>query len=106
MMRRATVVLALLLCLQWTWAQTDRENKNSEVQFESRGAKAAPDQSRTNVTPDIWAELKELRHKIEKLEQENAGAARTQATFILGVNYFRELFTASFSVLCKYNSCM
>ncbi|XP_073344264.1 uncharacterized protein [Pagrus major] len=98
MMRRAAVVLALLLCLQWTWAQaesggltgnditqTDGENKNTEVKFESQGAKATPDQSQTNITPDIWAELKELRHmaieqklelrfsnsKMEKLEQEN-----------------------------------
>lgn len=100
MMRRAAVVLALLLCLQWTWAQTDGENKNAEVLFESRGAKATPDHSRTNVTPDIWAELKELRHKMEKLEQENAGAARIHATFITGINYFRELSIASLFVLC------
>lgn len=106
MMRRAAVVLALLLCLQWTWAQTDGENKNAEVLFESRSAEATPDQSRTNVTPDIWAKLKELRHKMEKLEQENAGAAQIHVTFITGINYFRELSIASFFVLCEYNSCM
>ncbi|XP_036934545.1 complement C1q subcomponent subunit C-like isoform X1 [Acanthopagrus latus] len=106
MMRRATVVLALLLCLQWTWAQTDRENKNSEVQFESRGAKAAPDQSRTNVTPDIWAELKELRHKIEKLEQENAALEAKMSSSVNDVEEMKRVtadptkvaFTASLAV--------
>lgn len=92
-MRTAAVFLPLLLCLYWTWAQgesggvtgndiiqADGENKNIDVQ--------------TNTTPDIWAELKELRaelkelrdmaieqkvelrnskSKIEKLEQENTG---------------------------------
>ncbi|XP_078018947.1 uncharacterized protein LOC144458936 isoform X2 [Epinephelus lanceolatus] len=99
-MRSAAVFLALLLCLQWTWAQgesgevtgTDTEteggNRQEEVQFEIQGVGAAHDQSssQTNITPDIWAELKELRDmaieqkvelrnsksKIEKLEQENA----------------------------------
>ncbi|XP_078018809.1 uncharacterized protein LOC144458887 isoform X3 [Epinephelus lanceolatus] len=99
-MRSAAVFLALLLCLQWTWAQgesgevtgTDAEteggNRQEEVQFEIQGVRAAHDQSssQTNISPDIWAELKELRDmaieqkvelrnsksKIEKLEQENA----------------------------------
>ncbi|XP_049912887.1 heavy metal-binding protein HIP-like isoform X9 [Epinephelus moara] len=99
-MRSAAVFLALLLCLQWTWAQgesgevtgTDAEteggNRQEEVQFEIQGVGAAHDQSssQTNISPDIWAELKELRDmaieqkvelrnsksKIEKLEQENA----------------------------------
>ncbi|XP_078018871.1 uncharacterized protein LOC144458915 isoform X1 [Epinephelus lanceolatus] len=92
-MRSAAVFLALLLCLQWTWAQgesgevtgTDTEteggNRQEEVQFEIQGVGAAHEQSssQTNISPDIWAELKELRDmaikhrsKIEKLEQENA----------------------------------
>ncbi|XP_078018762.1 uncharacterized protein LOC117264847 [Epinephelus lanceolatus] len=92
-MRSAAVFLALLLCLQWTWAQgesgevtgTDTEteggNRQEEVQFEIQSVGAAHDQSssQTNISPDIWAELKELRDmaikhrsKIEKLEQENA----------------------------------
>ncbi|XP_049420632.1 centlein-like isoform X18 [Epinephelus fuscoguttatus] len=99
-MRSAAVFLALLLCLQWTWAQgesgevtgTDAEteggNRQEEVHFEIQGVGAAHDQSssQTNISPDIWAELKELRDmaieqkvelrnsksKIEKLEQENA----------------------------------
>ncbi|KAL7373214.1 hypothetical protein ABVT39_001481 [Epinephelus coioides] len=99
-MRSAAVFLTLLLCLQWTWAQgesgevtgTDAEpeggNRQEEVQFEIQGVGAAHDQSssQTNISPDIWAELKELRDmaieqkvelrnsksKIEKLEQENA----------------------------------
>ncbi|KAL7373469.1 hypothetical protein ABVT39_007345 [Epinephelus coioides] len=92
-MKSAAVFLALLLCLQWTWAQgesgevtgTDGEteggNRQEEVEFEIQGVGAAHDQSssQTNISPDIWAELKELRDmaiehrsKIEKLEQENA----------------------------------
>lgn len=87
--------LVLLLCLHWTWAQgesggetenditqSDEENKNIEVQFEIQGVETSLDQSssQTNITPDIWAELKELRDmaiehriKIEKLEQDNTG---------------------------------
>ncbi|XP_031138054.1 heavy metal-binding protein HIP-like isoform X2 [Sander lucioperca] len=99
-MRGATVFLALLLCLHGTWAQgesggetgnhiteTEEENRKKEVQFEIQDAKATHDQSssQTNISPEIWAELKELRDmaieqmvelrnsksKIEKLEQEN-----------------------------------
>lgn len=101
-MRGATVFLALLLCLHGTWAQgesggetgnhiteTEEENRKKEVQFEIQDAKATHDQSssQTNISPEIWAELKELRDmaieqmvelrnsksKIEKLEQENTG---------------------------------
>ncbi|XP_042366681.1 uncharacterized protein LOC121960863 [Plectropomus leopardus] len=105
-MKSAAIFLALLLCLQWTWAQgesgevtgkdTETEGEK-DVQFEIQGVRAAHDQSsrQTNITPDIWTELKELRDmaieqkvelrnsktKIEKLEQENAATqARLAAT--------------------------
>ncbi|XP_053189591.1 heavy metal-binding protein HIP-like [Scomber japonicus] len=88
-MRRAAAFLVLLLCLYWTRAQgesggvTGNDITQAEVQSEILGVKATSDQ--TNVTPDIWAELKELRDmaikhsvelsnsksKMEKLEQEN-----------------------------------
>ncbi|XP_074478226.1 uncharacterized protein LOC141759782 [Sebastes fasciatus] len=94
-MRSAAACLALLFCLQWTWAQSerggetgndiiqaDRGNNNIEVQSELQGDQSS---SQTSITPDIWAELKELRDmaieqkvelrysksKIEKLEQDN-----------------------------------
>ncbi|XP_039645655.1 uncharacterized protein LOC120552061 [Perca fluviatilis] len=99
-MRSTAVFLALLLCLHRAWAQgesggetgnhiteTEEENRKKEVQFEIQDAKATHDQSssQTNISPDIWAELKELRDmaieqmvdlrnsksKIEKLEQES-----------------------------------
>ncbi|XP_044207435.1 cingulin-like [Thunnus albacares] len=88
-MRRAAAFLALLLCLYWTRAQgesggvTENDVTQTEVQSEILGVKATSDQ--TNIIPDIWAELKELRDmviqhslelrnsksNIEKLEQEN-----------------------------------
>ncbi|XP_067436925.1 uncharacterized protein [Thunnus thynnus] len=81
-MRRAAAFLALLLCLYWTRAQgesrgvTENDITQTEVQSEILRVKATSDQ--TNITPDIWAELKELRdmvitHSVElrKLEQEN-----------------------------------
>ncbi|XP_053189590.1 uncharacterized protein LOC128373326 [Scomber japonicus] len=81
-MRRAAAFLVLLLCLYWTRAQgesggvTGNDITQTEVQSEILGVKATTDQ--TNITPDIWAELKELRdmaikHSVElwKLEQEN-----------------------------------
>ncbi|XP_053198391.1 heavy metal-binding protein HIP-like [Scomber japonicus] len=88
-MRRAAAFLALLLCLYWTRAQgesggvTGNDITQTEVQSEILGVKATNDQ--TNITPDIWAELKELRDmaiehsvelrnsksKMEKLELEN-----------------------------------
>ncbi|XP_044207436.1 uncharacterized protein LOC122982314 [Thunnus albacares] len=88
-MRRAAAFVALLLCLYWTRAQgesgglTENDVTQIEVQSEILGVKATSDQ--TNITPDIWAELKELRDmviqhsvelrnsksNIEKLEQEN-----------------------------------
>ncbi|XP_062273496.1 complement C1q-like protein 2 [Scomber scombrus] len=81
-MRRAAAFLVLLLCLYWTRAQgesggvTGNDITQTEVQSEILGVKATSDQ--TNITPDIWAELKELRdmaikHSVElwKLEQEN-----------------------------------
>ncbi|XP_042258021.1 uncharacterized protein LOC121889862 [Thunnus maccoyii] len=81
-MRRAAAFLALLLCLYWTRAQgesggvTENDISQTEVQSEILRVKATSDQ--TNIIPDIWAELKELRdmviqHSLElqKLEQEN-----------------------------------
>ncbi|XP_042285494.1 myosin-10-like [Thunnus maccoyii] len=84
-MRRAAAFLALLLCLYWTRAQgesgglTENDVTKTDVQSEILSVKATSDQ--TNITPDIWAELKELRDmvvqhsvelkKMEKLEQEN-----------------------------------
>ncbi|XP_074478799.1 uncharacterized protein LOC141760053 [Sebastes fasciatus] len=104
-MRSAAVCLALLFCLQWTWAQSERGgetgndiiqadggNNNIEVQSELQGDQSS---SQTSITPDIWAELKELRDmaieqkvelrysksKIEKLEQDNtATQARLTAS--------------------------
>ncbi|XP_053186852.1 heavy metal-binding protein HIP-like [Scomber japonicus] len=87
-MRCAAAFLALLLCLYWTVAQgesgglTGNDITQTEVQSEILGVKSTSDQ--TNITPDIWAELKELRDmviehrvelrnsksKMEKLEQE------------------------------------
>ena len=66
----------MLLCLYWTSAQGES------------GGLTENDVTETNITPDIWAELKELRDMvighslelknsksdIEKLEQENAGS--------------------------------
>ncbi|XP_062292124.1 putative leucine-rich repeat-containing protein DDB_G0290503 isoform X9 [Scomber scombrus] len=83
-MRRAAGFLVLLLCLYWTRAQgesggvTGNDITQTEIQSEILG-------DQTNITPDIWAELKELRDmaiehsvelrnsksKMEKLEQEN-----------------------------------
>ncbi|CAK6969158.1 heavy metal-binding protein HIP-like isoform X3 [Scomber scombrus] len=88
-MRRAAAFLALLLCLYWTRAQgesggvTGNDITQTEIQSEILGVKSTSDQ--TNISPDIWAELKELRDmaiehsvelrnsksKMEKLEQEN-----------------------------------
>ncbi|XP_067441882.1 uncharacterized protein [Thunnus thynnus] len=81
-MRRAAAFLALLLCLYWTRAQgesgglTENDITQTADQSEYLGVKATICQ--TNVTPDISAELKELRdmviaHSVElrKLEQEN-----------------------------------
>ncbi|XP_053195824.1 putative leucine-rich repeat-containing protein DDB_G0290503 isoform X2 [Scomber japonicus] len=88
-MRRAAAFLALLLCLYWTRAQgesgglTGNDITQTEIQSEILGVKSTSDQ--TNITPDIWAELKELRDmaiqhsvelrnsksKMENLEQEN-----------------------------------
>ncbi|XP_053186850.1 lamin-B1-like [Scomber japonicus] len=89
-MRRAAAFLALLLCLYWTGAQGERggltgnDITQTEVQSEILGVKSTSDQ--TNITPDIWAELKELRdmvieHRMElrKLEQENT-AMQTRLT--------------------------
>ncbi|XP_053180777.1 heavy metal-binding protein HIP-like [Scomber japonicus] len=96
-MRRAASFLALLLCLYWTGAQgesgglTGNDITQTEVQSEILGVKSTSDQ--TNISPDIWAELKELRDmaiehsvelrnsksKMEKLEQENT-AMQTRLT--------------------------
>ncbi|XP_062297551.1 centromere protein F-like isoform X2 [Scomber scombrus] len=64
-MRRAAAFLVLLLCLYWTRAQgesggvTGNDITQTEVQSEILAVKATSDQ--TNITPDIWAELKGLR---------------------------------------------
>ncbi|XP_062273495.1 adiponectin-like isoform X2 [Scomber scombrus] len=81
-MRRAAAFLMLLLCLYWTRAQgesggvTGNDITQTEVQSEILGVKATGDQ--TIITPDIWAELKELRDianqqsvELRKLEQQN-----------------------------------
>ncbi|XP_042277178.1 uncharacterized protein LOC121903853 [Thunnus maccoyii] len=81
-MRRAAAFLALLLCLYWTTAQgesrglTENDVTQTDDQNEILSVKATSDQ--TNISPDIWAELKALRdmviqHSLElrKLEQEN-----------------------------------
>ncbi|XP_049912884.1 heavy metal-binding protein HIP-like isoform X7 [Epinephelus moara] len=127
-MRSAAVFLALLLCLQWTWAQgesgevtgTDAEteggNRQEEVQFEIQGVGAAHDQSssQTNISPDIWAELKELRDmaieqkvelrnsksKIEKLEQENA-ATQARLTASESKNAVLEARMSSYEDMVK-----
>ena len=77
-MRRAAAFLALLLCLYWTRAQgesggvTGNDITQTEVQSEILGVKATSDQ--TNITPDIWAELKELRDMVieQKVELRNS----------------------------------
>ncbi|XP_042366682.1 complement C1q-like protein 2 [Plectropomus leopardus] len=96
-MRSAAIFLALLLCLQWVTGKDTETEGEKDVQFEIQGVRAAHDQSsrQTNITPDIWTELKELRDmaieqkvelrnsksKIEKLEQENAALeARMSST--------------------------
>ncbi|XP_044193553.1 heavy metal-binding protein HIP-like [Thunnus albacares] len=81
-MRRPAAFLALLLCLYWTRAQgesgglTENDVTQRDDQNEILSVKATSDQ--TNISPDIWAELKALRemviqHSLElrKLEQEN-----------------------------------
>ncbi|XP_062273497.1 adiponectin-like [Scomber scombrus] len=125
-MRRAAAFLVLLLCLYWTRAQgvsggvTGIDITQTEVQSEILGVKATSDQ--TNITPDIWAELKELRdmaitHSVElrKLEQENTAiqarltaseskiADRPKVAFSLGltdagqVGHFTTAITLKFS---------
>ncbi|XP_070709284.1 complement C1q-like protein 2 isoform X6 [Pempheris klunzingeri] len=77
-MRTAAALLASLLCLTWTWAQGESGEVIGNANIQEDGGKR-------NISPDIWAELKELRDmaieqkvelrnsksKIEKLEQEN-----------------------------------
>uniref|UniRef100_A0A3Q1BRH1 C1q domain-containing protein n=1 Tax=Amphiprion ocellaris TaxID=80972 RepID=A0A3Q1BRH1_AMPOC len=74
-MRGVAVFLALLLCLYWTWAQGEKAggNRKEDVPFEIEGVKAAQDHSsrHANVTPDIWAELKELRDMAIEQKVEN-----------------------------------
>ncbi|KAL3060885.1 hypothetical protein OYC64_009151 [Pagothenia borchgrevinki] len=83
-MRRAAVFPALLLCLLWTGAQGEDGGGTGkkEGDFDIQGAKAAQDQrsSQTQVSTDVWAELKEIRDmaiehriKIQSLEQDNTG---------------------------------
>ncbi|XP_034069198.1 complement C1q-like protein 2 [Gymnodraco acuticeps] len=81
-MRRAAVFLALLLCLLWTGAQGEDGGGTGkkEGEFDIQGVKAALDQSssQTQMSTDVWAELKEIRDmaiehriKIQRLEQDN-----------------------------------
>ncbi|XP_033988472.1 heavy metal-binding protein HIP-like isoform X6 [Trematomus bernacchii] len=81
-MRRAAVFLALLLCLLWTGAQGEDGGGTGkkEGEFDIQVVKAAHDQSssETQMSTDVWAELKELRDmaikhriKIQRLEQDN-----------------------------------
>ncbi|XP_033964945.1 complement C1q-like protein 2 [Pseudochaenichthys georgianus] len=81
-MRRAAVFLALLLCLLWTGAQGEEGGGTGkkEGDFDIQAVKAALDQSssQTQVSTDVWAELKEIRDmaiehriKIQRLEQDN-----------------------------------
>ncbi|KAK5898418.1 hypothetical protein CgunFtcFv8_015839 [Champsocephalus gunnari] len=81
-MRRAAVFLALLLCLLWTGAQGEDGGGTGkkEGDFDIQGVKAALDQSssQTQVSTDVWAELKEIRDmaiehriKIQRLEQDS-----------------------------------
>ncbi|XP_034088630.1 complement C1q-like protein 2 [Gymnodraco acuticeps] len=81
-MRRAAVFLALLLCLLWTGAQGEDGGGTGkkEGDFDIQGVKAAHDQSssQTQMSTDVWAELKEIRDmaiehriKIQRLEQDN-----------------------------------
>ncbi|KAK1885493.1 Translation initiation factor IF-2 [Dissostichus eleginoides] len=81
-MRRAAVFLALLLCLLWTGAQGEDGGGTGkkEGEFDIQGVKAAHDQSssQTQMSTDLWAELKEIRDmaiehriKIQRLEQDN-----------------------------------
>ena len=77
-MRSAAAFLALLLCLYGTRAHGESGGGAGSNIPHILAVKAAADQ--TNVSPDIWAELRELRdmvmeHRIrmEKLELENTG---------------------------------
>ena len=83
-MRRAAVFLALLLCLLWTGAQGEDGGGTGKKEggFDIQGVKAAHDQSssQTQMSTDVWAELKEIRDmaiehriKIQRLEQDNTG---------------------------------
>ncbi|XP_035804864.2 heavy metal-binding protein HIP-like [Amphiprion ocellaris] len=91
-MRGVAVFLALLLCLYWTWAQGEKAggNRKEDVPFEIEGVKAAQDHSsrHANVTPDIWAELKELRdmaieQKVELRYSQSDIAALKQENTVL-----------------------
>ncbi|XP_033973604.1 COP1-interactive protein 1-like isoform X10 [Trematomus bernacchii] len=78
-MRRAAVFPALLLCLLWTGAQGEDGGGTGKKEGEL-DIQGAQDQSssQTQVSTDVWAELKELRDmaiehriKIQSLEQDN-----------------------------------
>ncbi|KAJ4944094.1 hypothetical protein JOQ06_012640 [Pogonophryne albipinna] len=78
-MRRAAVVLALLLCLLWTGAQGEDGGGTGkkEGDFDIQGAHDQSS-SQTQMRTDVLAELKELRDmaiehriKIQRLEQDN-----------------------------------
>ncbi|KAK1904803.1 Highly reducing polyketide synthase azaB [Dissostichus eleginoides] len=84
-MRRSAVFPALLLCLLWTGAQGEEDGGGTgkkEGELDIQGVKAAHDQSssQTQMSTDVWAELKEIRDmaiehriKIQRLEQDNTG---------------------------------
>ncbi|KAL3060884.1 hypothetical protein OYC64_009150 [Pagothenia borchgrevinki] len=78
-MMRAAVFLALLLCLLWTGTQGEDGGGTGkkEGDFDIQGAHDQSS-SQTQVSTDVWAELKELRDmaiehriKIQILEQDN-----------------------------------
>ncbi|XP_067434980.1 uncharacterized protein [Thunnus thynnus] len=115
-MRSAAAFLVLLLCLYWTKAQgesgggTENDITQTDVQSEILGVKATSDQ--TNITPDIWAELKELRdmviqhsvelRKMEKLEQENTDL---EARLNTAENVVEELKRENTVLEARMNTC-
>ncbi|XP_044195899.1 cerebellin-1-like [Thunnus albacares] len=112
-MRRAAAFLALLLCLYWMRAQgesggvTENDITQTEVQSEILGVKTTSHQ--TNITPDIWAELKELRDmviqqsvELRKMEQENTDLeARLNTT----ENVAEELKRENTVLEARMNTC-
>ncbi|XP_074478797.1 cerebellin-1-like [Sebastes fasciatus] len=85
--------------------QADGGNNNIEVQFELQGDQSS---SQTSITPDIWAELKELRDmaiehrsKIKKLEQYNTVL---EARMSANENVIKELQRENIDLLARVTS--